>query len=176
MTSIKEYASLIPGLIQWVVDLALPQAAAQIKKQLTSGLAVVVTQASSCSLYSTPSLGTSICHGCSPKNKATNKTKQKDKWQKKGQMYFQVGLLLDSSPTQVNRYLLSALLCVTWDFQHWRYLNRTQSLPSKGLTAWWEVSIHQVGQRQLLHNVMSSGQSAVGGQRQYLLSLSKKSR
>ena len=55
-------------------------------------------------------------------------------------------------------------------------MNRTQSLPSKGLTAWWEVSIHQVGQKQIPHKVMSSEQSAVGGQRQYLLSLSKKCR
>ena len=35
--------------------------------QLGSGVAVAVTQASSCSSNSTPSLGTSICHGCRPK-------------------------------------------------------------------------------------------------------------
>ena len=37
--------------------------------QLGSGVAVLVAQASSCSSYSTLSLGTSICHGCSPKKK-----------------------------------------------------------------------------------------------------------
>ena len=38
---------------------------------LKCGVAVAVAQASSCSSDSTPSLGTSICHGCSQK-KAEN--------------------------------------------------------------------------------------------------------
>ena len=38
---------------------------------LRSGIAGAVAQASSCKSYSTPSLGTSLCHGCGP----TRKTK-----------------------------------------------------------------------------------------------------
>ena len=45
------------------------------KKQLGSGVAVVVVQASSCSSGQTPSLGTSICCRCGPK-KQKNKTKK----------------------------------------------------------------------------------------------------
>ena len=41
---------------------------------LGSGVAVTVAQVNSCSSNQTPSLGTSICHGCGPK-----KTKDKEK-------------------------------------------------------------------------------------------------
>ena len=37
--------------------------------QLGSGIALVVVEAGSCSSNSAPRLGTSICSGCSPKNK-----------------------------------------------------------------------------------------------------------
>ena len=39
----------------------------RLQMWLGSGVAVAVVQASSCSSNLTPSLGTSICHGCSPK-------------------------------------------------------------------------------------------------------------
>jgi len=42
--------------------------------QLGSGVAVAVAQAGSCSSDLTPSLGTSICHGCGPKK--TEKKKE----------------------------------------------------------------------------------------------------
>ena len=37
--------------------------------KLKSGIAIAVAQAGNCSSDSTPSLGTSICHKCSPKKK-----------------------------------------------------------------------------------------------------------
>ena len=43
--------------------------------QMGSGIAVVVVQASSCSSDSTPSLGTSVCHGHSPKKQKKKKLK-----------------------------------------------------------------------------------------------------
>ena len=42
---------MIPGLVQWIRE----------------SVAVAVVQASRCSSNWTPSLGTSICYGCSPK-------------------------------------------------------------------------------------------------------------
>ena len=55
----------IPGLTQWVKDLALLWCRSQT--QLGSGVAVAVALSGSCSSNLNPSLGTSICHGCSPK-------------------------------------------------------------------------------------------------------------
>ena len=40
---------------------------------LGSGVAVAVMQAGSCSSHSTPSLGTSVCHGCGPKKQRKKK-------------------------------------------------------------------------------------------------------
>ena len=62
LTRIQEDSSSIPGLGQWVKDPVLPWA---------------VAWASSCSSDLTPSMGTSICHGCNPKkqNKQINKIK-----------------------------------------------------------------------------------------------------
>ena len=71
-TSIHKDAVSIPVLAQWVTDLALLQAAAQ-QMQLGSGVAVAMVQAGSCSSNSTPSPGTSTCHGCVQK-KGKSKT------------------------------------------------------------------------------------------------------
>ena len=59
-TSIHEDTGLIPGLAQCVKN---------------SGITVVVVYASSCGSDSTPSLGTSISHGCSPKKKKEKRKK-----------------------------------------------------------------------------------------------------
>ena len=53
-TSIHEDVDLIPGLSQWGGG--------------ESGLASALVWASSCSSDLTPTLGISICYGCSPKN------------------------------------------------------------------------------------------------------------
>ena len=45
--------------------------------QLGSGVAVAVAEASRCTSNLTPSLGTSICHGCSPKKQKKKKKKKK---------------------------------------------------------------------------------------------------
>ena len=42
--------------------------------QLRSDVAVAVVEASSCSSEWTPSLGTSICHGCGPEKKKEKKS------------------------------------------------------------------------------------------------------
>ena len=67
----NEDAGLIPGLAQWVKDLVLLSAAAQVAQvadvaQISrSGITVAAAYASSCSSNLTPSPGTSICYNCS---------------------------------------------------------------------------------------------------------------
>ena len=65
-TSIREDADLIPGLAQWVQDLALAELRCRSRMQLRSGVALAVVGTGSYSWDSTPSLGTLICHRCIP--------------------------------------------------------------------------------------------------------------
>ena len=67
LTSIHE-----PGFGHCMEDPALPLLWRRLQMMLGSHVAVTVVQASSCSSDVTLSLGTSICHGSSPK-----KTKKK---------------------------------------------------------------------------------------------------
>ena len=76
-TSIHEDACLIPGLAQWVQHCH----GLWCKLQLWLGphIAVSVAQAGRCNSNSTPSLGTSMCHGFSPKKTKRDKKKKKKK-------------------------------------------------------------------------------------------------
>ena len=69
LDSIHEDAVLIPGLAQCVRDPVL----------LRSRFAVDEAQVSSYSFHLTPTLGTSICCGCSPKKQKRKRKKRKEK-------------------------------------------------------------------------------------------------
>ena len=58
-----------PGLTQWVKDPALHELWCRSQTWLGYGVAVTVAVAGSYSPDPTPSLGTSICRGCSPKKR-----------------------------------------------------------------------------------------------------------
>ena len=61
--SIHEDKGLIPGLTQWFKDPVLHKLWHRSQMWLRSGIVVAVVLACSYSSDSTPSLGTSICHG-----------------------------------------------------------------------------------------------------------------
>ena len=73
-TNIHEDASLLPGLRlkhhreRWC----------RLQMQVRSGIAVAVVYTGSYSSYSTPSLGTSICHGYGPKKTPPQKKGSKN--------------------------------------------------------------------------------------------------
>ena len=66
-TRIHKDAGLIPGLALWVKVQRYCELWCRSKMQLGSGVAVAAAQAVSCGSNFTSSLGTSMCHGWSPK-------------------------------------------------------------------------------------------------------------
>ena len=76
LTSIHEDAGLIPGASRSELRIQCYHKL-QCRSQMwfRSVIAVVVVQASSCSSYLTPNLGTSICCRCGPKKKKEKKKK-----------------------------------------------------------------------------------------------------
>ena len=69
--SLYEDMGSTPGLVQWVKDLVLLQAALKFTDGLRSGVAGTVAQACGWSSNSTPSPGTYMCHfyGCKNEEK-----------------------------------------------------------------------------------------------------------
>ena len=63
-------------LAQWVKDLGCRELWRRLQMQLRSAVAVAVVQAGSFGSNSTPSLGTSICRGYSPKKTPKKKKKK----------------------------------------------------------------------------------------------------
>ena len=58
-----EVAGSIPGLTEWVKDLALPQAVVQVADVAQIQCGCGCGTGHSCSSNSTPSLGTCVCYG-----------------------------------------------------------------------------------------------------------------
>ena len=77
-------AALIPGLAQWVKDLAT---SCDIGRWCGLDVVVAVAVASSCSSNSTPGPGTSICHRYRCKKKASKK-KKNDSGHREGMLHY----------------------------------------------------------------------------------------
>ena len=73
LTSIREDVGSIAGLSQWVRIWCCRELWCRLQTWLKSGIAAAVAYARSCSFNSTPSLGTSIYHGCGPKKQRRKK-------------------------------------------------------------------------------------------------------
>ena len=73
-TGIHEDAGLTLASLSELKDLVLPQAGHRLQMWLESDKAVAVVWASSYGSNSTPSLGTSICHGVALKSKKKKKS------------------------------------------------------------------------------------------------------
>ena len=75
-----EISGLIPGLAQWVKDLALLELWCRLQTQVGSHVAVAVMSASCYSSDWTPSLGTSIAAGVALKRQKKKEKKKLGSW------------------------------------------------------------------------------------------------
>ena len=74
-----EVVGSIAGLAQWVKVLDGHELWCRSQTQLRSHIAVALAQANCSGSNRPPSLGTSVCHGSSPRNGKKTKKKRKDR-------------------------------------------------------------------------------------------------
>ena len=79
LTCIHEDSGLMPGQLSGLRIRHCHELWCRSQKWLRSGVAVAVTVACSCRSNWTLSLGTSVCHRCSPKKQKKKKKKKKKK-------------------------------------------------------------------------------------------------